>query len=479
MRHRKHTQRRWVGGFGFAVLVSVSVVYVVPACTPQKDISLTRLERVQSTGTLVVLTRRSPTTYFETADGPRGFEYDLANAFAQSLGVRARFVAIDRHADLLRDLEAGQADLAAAGIVATADIADRFLFSPAYQKIQQQVVYRLGSTPPRQISDLIGRHIEVHRDTNHAARLRELKQTYPRLGWSEVDDNETEALLEMVWHGQLDVTLANSDTIALNRQLFPELQVAFDISAPQPLAWAFVKSEDRSLYDAAVQFLHRYRSAGELARLVDRYFGPASRAGDVNAQVYHSRIRERLPVFRALFARAGEIVALDWRLLAAVAYQESHWDPASVSPTGVRGIMMLTEDTAKYVGVTDLHDPEQSILGGARYLRDLYDRLDYIPLPDRLWFALAAYNIGSGHLEDARILAQRHGKDPNSWSVIKEYLPLLEQPHWYDRTLFGFARGNETVSFVNRVRAYHDILLKLDQSGRFAPDRLRLKVPAI
>jgi len=478
MRYLTRAHRRWLGGIALSVFITVLLPALIPACSQHDD---TRLAKIKSAGELVVLTRSSPSTYVETSDGPIGFEHDLAQAFAHSLGVRARFVVADRHASILPDLENGDADMAAAGITITDDIAGRFLFSPPYQETRQQVVFRLGTTPPGGVTDLIGRQIEVHRDTPQAARLRELQAKHADLKWTEVNDRETEQLLESVWDGFLEITVANSHIIALNRQFFPELQVAFDLAPPQALVWAFPLSEDRSLYDTAVKFLAQYRAAGELGHLLDRYYGPANRASFINTTVYHARIRDRLPLYRNLFKQAGKVVNLDWRLLAAMAYQESYWDHTAVSPTGVRGMMMLTEDTAREVGVLDPFNAEQSILGGARYLRDLYERLDHIPLPDRVWFALAAYNIGFSHLEDARILTQRQGKDPRRWNDVKEHLPLLEQPAWYNRTRFGFARGSEAVQLVNRVRTYYDVLVKIDEEER-AKDRtdaLKLKMPAI
>jgi membrane-bound lytic murein transglycosylase F len=468
---------RWPRDLAPALLVVFAVLSPLPACTSDD----TELERVKSSGELVVLTRRSPSTYLDTPDGPAGFEYDLVKAFADHLNVQPRFIVAERHANILPQLAEGGAHMAAAGIAVTAEAAERFLFTPPYQQIKQQVVYRLDSPRPAGIIGLVGRQIEVHSGTNHAARLRELAETYKGLRWTEVDDRETEELLGLVWEGLLETTIANSHIIALNRQFFPELQVAFDISPPESLAWAFPKSDDQSLYQEAVKFLKRYRAAGELDRLLERYYGPASRAGFVNVSVYHARIRSRLPEFRAFFEEAGRRVNLDWRLLAALGYQESFWDPKALSPTGVKGMMMLTDETARQVGVTDANDPEQSIHGGARYLRDLYDRLTYIPLPDRLWFALASYNVGLSHLEDARILTQRQGKDPNKWNDVKEFLPWLEQPKWYNRTRYGFARGTEPVIFVNRVRTYYDILVRLDDDERakLKTDALKLKIPSI
>jgi len=478
MPYLTHMYRRWLGGIALVVFTAFMLPSLLPACSFSEDNKLTN---VKTSGELVVLIRRSPSTYLETPEGPAGFEYDLAKAFADSLGVQLKLVVVERYTSVLPKLADGAADMATAGITITDQTRDRFLFTQTYQEIQQQVVYRFGINPPANIGDLAGREIEVRSGSNHAMRLRELQKTNEKLKWIEVDDQETEDLLSLVWEGLLEFTVANSHTIALNRQFFPELLVAFDLSPPESLVWAFPLSKDHSLYDAAVQFLERYRSAGELARLLDHYYGPASRANYVNLTVYHARIQNRLPSYRHLFESAARQVSLDWRLLAAMAYQESYWDPQAVSPTGVRGMMMLTEDAAYEVGVEDLLDAQQSTLGGARYLRDLYDRLEYIPASDRTWFALAAYNVGVSHLEDARILTERQGKDPNKWSDVAAILPLLEQPRWYNRARYGFARGSEPVLFVNRIRAYYEVLVKLDeeQRGRARTDALKLKLPAI
>jgi membrane-bound lytic murein transglycosylase F len=149
----------------------------------------------------------------------------------------------------------------------------------------------------------------------------------------------------------------------------------------------------------------------------------------------------------------------DWRLLAAIGYQESKWDPTAVSPTGVKGLMMLTAETAQRLGVKDREDPRQSIFGGARYLQKMRETIpERVPEPDRTWLALAAYNLGYGHLEDGRILTQMHGKDPDSWQDVREHLPLLGQERWYMQVKRGYARGWEAVKFVDNVRGYLDIL---------------------
>ena len=460
-----------------ALLVLLALPLLLSCSVFEKN----KLRDVKSAGELVVLTRTSPTTYYETPEGPAGFEVDLANSFANYLGVKPRFVVADKFNDIIPRLLKGDADLAAAGITVTEARSKLVRFGPPYQEIRQQVIYRLGTDRPASAEELIGRQIEVQAGTSYAERLNELKQQYPELKWTEVD-KETEELLQVVWEGLLEISIADSNIVAINRQYFPEIQVAFSLQKPEALAWAFLLSEDRSLYDAAVKFLEKSRASGELAQLIDRYYGPASRSNFTNLSVFKVRVRSRLAQYQLLFEKAGKRYNLDWRLLAALGYQESYWDPQATSYTGVRGMMMLTEETADQLGIVDRLDVTQSIDGGAHYLRSLIERMPPgITEPDRTWMALAAYNIGINHLEDARIITQKKGGDPNKWNDVKNYLPLLANEAWYSKTKYGSARGLEPVIFVNAVRTYYDVLVKSDdeEKARKRPEALGIKVPAI
>ena len=457
------------------------VLLFLPALVSCSQFAHNKLRAVKSAGELVVLTRSSPTTYYDTPEGPAGFEYDLAKSFADSLGVKVRFIVADKFTDIIPRLVNGDADMAAAGITITEARSKLVMFGPPYQEIRQQVVYRLGSQRPANVKDLIGRQIEVQRGTTYVDRLNELKEQYPDLKWTETD-KETEELLQLVWEGLLELSIADSNIVAVNRQYFPELQVAFSFPQPEPLAWAFPLSKDKSLYNAAVKFLEKSRASGELAQLIDRYYGPASHSNFINLSVFKVRVRSRLPQYQLMYEKAGDHYNLDWRLLAAVGYQESYWDPTATSPTGVRGLMMLTQETADQLGISDRLDAAQSIDGGARYLQSLLERMPAgVTEPDRTWMALAAYNIGINHLEDARIITQKQGHDPDKWNDVKNCLPLLADKAWYRKTKFGYARGLEPVIFVNSVRTYYDVLVKLDEEekARNKPEALDLTAPAI
>lgn len=456
----------WLGGLAVLLLL-------LPATLFQSN----RLEAVKDRGVLRVLTINGPTSYYEGPDGYQGFEYDLARAFAESLGVELDMQPERHFNTVLPKIARGKADFAAAGITITESRKSQVRFSPPYQEIRQQVVYRRGAERPRSVRDLIGRDITIVAGTSFAERLRELKEQYPDLEWTEVDDQSPEELLVEVWEGLTEITIADSNLVALVRKYYPELQVAFNIQKPEHLAWAFPLSDDDSLYNAAAEFIEKMRSSGEIKRLLDRYYGPVRQFSYVDVKVFKRRIETRLPNYQKWFEDAAQEFDLDWRLLAAQAYQESLWDPEAVSPTGVRGLMMLTNRTARNLNVDDRVDVESSIRGGALYLRDLIDRVPpQVEEPDRTWMALAAYNVGMGHLEDARVITAQQGGDPNKWTDVRERLPLLANPAYYTKTQHGYARGYEPVEYVRRIRLYYDILVKYDEEHREEADSDALKV---
>jgi membrane-bound lytic murein transglycosylase F len=195
----------------------------------------------------------------------------------------------------------------------------------------------------------------------------------------------------------------------------------------------------------------------------EQYHGDHSRIDQLGMHRFMERVRERLPQYLPVFREVADTYGIDWRLLAALGYQESQWDANAASHTGVRGLMMLTQRTANQLGLRDRTDPAQSIEGGARYLARMHKRTpSRIAEPDRTWMALAAYNIGWGHLEDARVLTQRQGGNPDSWADVRARLPLLTQEKYYREAKHGFARGYETQRHVRDIRSYYEILVWMD-----------------
>lgn len=429
------------------------------------------LDQIKQDGELVVITRNSPTTYYEGAEGFTGFEYDLVQRFADELGVSVRFIIPDSFTEILPAISRKEAHFAAAGLTVTKARESLVRFGPAYQKITQQLMYRTGTYRPRKITDIIGSTLEIIAGSSHEEELNRLKQKHPDLEWEARKDIESDELLYLLKEQVIDYTIADSNEAALNQRYYPELKPAIDLTEPQSLAWAFPHSEDSSLYKAALKFFKKAKKDGTLKHLIERHYGHVEKLNFVDKRTFKRHSITRLPQYKALYKKAALENDIDWKLLAAIGYQESHWNPRAKSPTGVRGIMMLTMATAKQLGIKSRLDPAQSIDGGSRYIKMMEKKIpEQIKNPDRLWMTLASYNIGYGHLEDARKLTQKTGGDPNKWADVKQTLPMLSKKKWYKKTRHGYARGREAVTYVDSIRSYYDILVWLENQQNKQPE---------
>ena len=438
----------WLG------LCAAVVLGLLSTCSPQRS----ALDEIRATGILRVATINSPTTYYQGQTGePTGFEYDLVQGLAEELGVRVELEVAANPPQALALVRSGRAHLAAASIGISPSRRELVRFSPPLMQVVPALVYRRGQPRPRHLNDLKG-VLRLVEGSVHTERLKALAPRYPNLRWEETSDEEVEDLLFAVAEGRLDYTIANSDLIAINQRYYPSLRVAFKMGEATDIAWAFSKFRDDSLPNAVEAYLKGLDTT-EFARLKDRYFGHIEQVDTHGAMTLATHVETRLPKYRPHFEAAAQQLGLDWRLLAAIGYQESHWDPSAISPTGVRGIMQLTNATAAFLNVANREDPAQSISGGSRYFAQLLKQLpEPIKEPDRTWMALAAYNIGLGHLYDARRLTEELGGNPNRWIDVRKRLPLLTQSKWHTRTRHGYARGRQAVIYVGNVRTYYDML---------------------
>ncbi|TQV86544.1 membrane-bound lytic murein transglycosylase MltF [Aliikangiella coralliicola] len=450
----------------FRAYFVTTLILLTNACSKQHTPS--KLEQIKQRGTLNVVTRNSPTTYYENADGFAGVEYELVTQFAESLGVKPNFIVNDNLKEISDMVNSGEVDFAAAGLTVTPQREQNLRFAPTYQRITSKLVFKQGKKWPRNISQLEG-ELRVVAHSSYSQELLKLKPKYPQLHWSETTEQTAEELLMMVLDETIDYTIVDSTELALNRRFHPELAVAFTIGKPQSLAWAFSQTDDYSLFSKAIEFFGQQNANGKISHIQEKYYSHVEKFDYVGARQFHRAAQKKLDQYKNYFVNAaGEDI--DWRLLAAVSYQESHWKPKAKSPTGVRGMMMLTLNTARQLGVTNRLDVKQSINGGAKYFRKVKRRVpDRIEEPDRTWFALAGYNVGWGHVEDARIITQMQGGNADKWSEVKERLPLLQKKKWYKKTKHGYARGGEPVKYVTNIRRYYDVLVWLDEEQQ-APE---------
>lgn len=424
--------------------------------------------KLPSDDVITFVTLNSPNTYYVNNENAfAGLEYDLAKLFAKHLGpqTKIKFIVADSVENVMATLINKKADIAAADLSITEARKKLITFTQPYQTVQQEVIYNSDETsdPAKSLSALANEPIIVPAATSFVERLKQLQKKEPRLSWQERDGVQSERLIEELAYGDIKYTVADDHLVDLMQNYYPNLRVAFDLGEPEKIAWGFSKTADPTLLKEANAFFTKIEKDGTLRNLVDRYHGNNNRLNPIDVKAFLSNSRTLLPKYKRLFQQAQEITGLDWRLIAAVSYRESHWDTFNTSPTGVRGLMMLTEDTADRMGVTDRLDPKQSIPAGAKYINLLIDSIpERIPEPDRTYLALASYNIGQAHVEDARVLAQRLNLNPDRWVDVKRALLLLRDPKYYANAKYGYASGGAPVIFVETIRSYYTILSRYE-----------------
>ncbi len=447
----------------FGVLMTASAPSVVEAGTVLDDI--------KQQNKLIVLTRSAPTTYVETSQGTQGFEYDLTQRLAEALNVEVEYKVYDTEQELLSAVANGEGHIAAAGLTRTEQREEEYNFGPTYQTIRQQVVCRRDAFLPKNVNDLKKVNLLIVAGSSYEERLEELQARFPGLTWDVSEELATEQVLQKISEGYSDCTIADSNIVKINQRNYPKLQVAFSLNKDQELAWVLPQTDEK-LENFVDNWFVALTENAELDEINDRYYGSLKQIEHVKqiekpefeSQEKHSNtlakvgfdalFQKRLSNYRGHFEAAADKYDLPWELLAAQAFQESGLNPKAVSPQGVKGMMMLTKETARTLNVADRTNPQQSIEGAARYMSNLLNQLSPdIPKTERPFFALAAYNVGIGHLHDARELAKKLGKNPNIWSELKEVLPLLSERKYAKSLKFGLI-NNPVVHYVERVFTY-------------------------
>ena len=446
----------------FVILFAVTLLACQPVETPQsEDVISPATKRTE----LRVGTLYGPQIYLNSEElGESGFDFEMANKFADYLGLPLQMVPFTNRKQLFQSLKEGKIDIIAAGIAKTPSRSQQFKLGPTMYKVNQVLVYKEGTPEPKDIASLPG-EITVASHSSSVHTLTQLQKNHPDLAWNQVNEQDYDDLFALVANGDINYTISDSNSLLINQRFLPELRAGMILEEKLEVVWLLPADESDRLMSKLLAFWHKEKRAGTLEHLNEKYFGHVKRFDYVDTRAFIRAIDNVLPEYRSMFEQyAGDF---DWRKLAATSYQESHWNPSARSPTGVRGMMMLTRPTAEYVGVNDRLDAEQSIRGGAIYLKDMIDRLpESIPESQRIWFALASYNIGMGHVEDARKLTQSMGMDPSSWRDVKKVLPLLQQSKYYKQTRYGYARGSEAVHYVDSIRRYYDTLVWVDNQSK-------------
>jgi len=410
-------------------------------------------------GELVVSTVNNPHTYYSDHSGSKGFEHDLAKKFAEALSVKLRMVTVKNSSEALRLLQNGQADMAALG--------QKISGAPNFFQLETQphtmtnfaVIYMAGNSKPRKISDLAALRVSANTESWPTDLIESFIEMDSLISMPNAN---SKILLDSIQKETADVAIVNALEFQLLQKLHPQLKMAFVIENSQiPIGWYISNTTSGNvLKKLADHFIDKANESGLIASLRSNLFSPLSNFSNADAYTFDKRIQERLPYYKNTIHQVAEEFGLEWELLAAISYQESHWNPWATSPTGVRGMMMLTKRTAAELGIVERTDLLQSLRGGAEYFLDLRSRLPSdIFEPHRTSLALAAYNVGMGHLEDARVLTEKMGGDPHDWMDVINYLPYLQVKKYYETTKYGYAKGGEAVTYVQNIQNYYQTLI--------------------
>ena len=449
-------------------IITYALFYFVLINTNGCSKESSKLKQIKSNGILRIALVADPPHYFPSKVKKRGYDFELVSHYATSIDVELEIIKTNTSDEIIFLLNQGKVDI---GILGSSPEFDQ-------KNIKNVVTYnnskwyvignRANRQLPKSIDSIEPNTMIVANGSNASFILHSIEEDYSSLLWDELKNTNVRSILERINENHSKISIISEDIYVYYQYLFPETKKIFVLPIKYPSRWLVKNNNNLSFLYSINSFFNKYKQNGKLEKIGKTYYEHLNAFDYVDIRYYLKRIDKKLPKYKKYFVEAAKNSALDARIIAAVSYQESHWNRKARSPTGVRGMMMLTLDTAKRVGVKNRLNAKQSIFGGAKYLKILYESLsNTIKEPDRLWFTLAAYNIGLGHVEDARTITKSQGDNPNSWIDVEKHIPKLSQKKWYKKTKYGFARGHEPIEFVRRVRRYYDILCLYRQEGLF------------
>jgi len=436
------------------VLFIFSVCYYVYGKIKNSDHIL---EDILEVGEITVYTRNNANCYYLYRGQAMGFEYDLAKAFADYLGVKLKVRIAEKWEGMIPALMKNKSSFIAASMTIMPEREKWISFSNGYMPIQQYVITHRTNRSIKCPDDLAGKIVHVRAGTSYEERLKLLKAKGIDLEIKLHNDLPTEELIRQVAEEEIEMTIADSNIALLNQKYYHKAVLACSINEQEFLGWA-VNRNAQNLLSQINCFFKLIKENGKFDEIYNKYYVNIDDFDFVDLRAYHRRLKSRLPKYKKIIMEAADYHGLDWRLIAAQMYQESHFNPRALSSSGARGLMQLTRSTARSLGVKDILDPKQNINAGVRHLKNLYTYFKNAKDSNRLFIALAAYNVGQGHIFDARDIARAMNLDPDKWSSLSTTLLLLTHPKYNKKARYGYCRGTEPIEYINKITMYYDIL---------------------
>ena len=437
-------------------IMAVLFIFSVCYCGCEKQQS-SILQGILKAGEITVCTRNNAHCYYLYREQAMGFEYELAKAFADYLGVKLKVRIAEKWEGMIPALTKGTSSFIAASMTIMPKRKKLVSFSNGYMPIQQYIIIHRNNRSIRCPDDLAGKTVHVREGTSYEEKLNLLKNKGIDLEIKLHDDLPTEELIRQVAEGKIEITIADSNIALLNQRYYPQAILACPISEQEFLGWAVNRNARNLLYRINC-FFKTIKENGKFNEIYNKYYANIDTFDYVDLRAYHRRLKSRLPKYKKIIMEAADYHGFDWRLIAAQIYQESHFNSKARSYSGAKGLMQLTSSTARSLGVKNILNPEQNISAGVQHLKDLYNYFEKAEGLNRLFIALAAYNVGQGHILDARNIAREMNLDPDKWSSISTTLPLLTHQKHYKKAIYGYCMGTQPIEYINKIMIYYDIL---------------------
>jgi membrane-bound lytic murein transglycosylase F len=426
-----------------------------PLDRPEGRPELRSLEQIKQSGVVRILVRNNATSFLIYRGHRMGFDYELGKRLAQSLGIRAQFVVPRTWDDILPALLRGDGDVVAGEMTATADRSAQVLFAQPYATTTERVVYSKKGSPVAAAEELSGKKVRLRRSSAYWQTLEALNRRLAEAGKASIEldpapeDAETEDLLDAVARGDVAYTIADELLAKPAVAARPQLVLGPALGDPRPLAWA-VRPGAADLAAAIDAMFKAEKKGPEFNVWKKQYFEtPRQLAARQNAAFDKSG---KISPYDKLITASAKKYGFDWRLVAAQVYQESQFDPKRTSWCGAQGLFQIMPDTAKLLGIDDPFDPAQGIEGGCRYMSKLIKMFDDVADPaERYKLALAAYNCGPGHVQDARSILQARHEPAETWAEVRPAMLELSQEKVHGQTRYGYCRCTESVAYVQKI----------------------------
>lgn len=423
------------------------------SCSEPPWDSPARLKPGGTTNKLVVVSTGNPQTLYRNERGELdGLGYAALSLLARELGLETEFRLVESEREVWRQIRENRAHISLSSGAALPEASQAV-------SLGRRGRFSVVCAGAKSAADLENLTVMVAHSSLEKEVLGTFLEQHPARSFKvqAVNKSASEVLMDVARKADV-CTVAERDMLAVHQSFLPELRSVLHFKQSVQLAWPVAPG----FAELATRLQEAYQKAqkrGDLAKLERHHRESLKKFNIFEARVFVERMHSRLPEYEELFKKASEASGFPWQLLAALSYQESHWDREARSYTGVEGLMMLTLATAREMGVKDRKNPKEAIPAGALYLKKIYKRLpSHLEGADRLAMALASYNVGYGHLQDARMLAVMRDRNPNRWLDLKEVLPLLSHPAHSRKLRYGRARGHEPVQFVERIHFYWSLL---------------------